>query len=85
MDLSSIALRGLDQAQTRLERAAVGVADITRGSPDNAPIDTVDTVDTVDLSTAMVSLLSTQNDVKANIKLLKIANDMQRQVIDLLA
>ena len=82
MDLSSIALRGLDQAQTRLERAAVGVADITRGSPDNAPIDTVDTVD---LSTAMVSLLSTQNDVKANIKLLKIANDMQRQVIDLLA
>lgn len=79
MDLSSIALRGLDQAQTRFERAAVGVAGITRASPDGAAIDTVD------LSTAMVSLLSTKNDVEANLKLLKIANDMQRQVIDLLA
>ena len=79
MDLSSIALRGLDQAQTRFERAAAGVVDVTRASPDGAAIDTVD------LSTAMVSLLSTKNEVEANIKLLKIANDMQRQVIDLLA
>ena len=79
MDLSSIALRGLDQAQTRFERAAVGVAGVTGASPDGAAIDTVD------LSTAMVSLLSTQNDVEANVKLLKIANDIQRQIIDLLA
>ena len=83
MDLSSIALRGLDQAQTRFERAALGVAGVLAGvtgaSPDGAAIDTVD------LSLAMVSLLSTRTDVEANIKLLKIANDMQGQIIDLLA
>jgi hypothetical protein len=79
MDLCSIAFRGLDQAQTRFERAAAGVADDTRASPDGAAIDTVD------LSTAMVGLLSARNGVEANVKLLKIANDMQRQIIDLLA
>lgn len=79
MDLASIALSGLAQAQTRFERAAVRVVGVTGASPDSAP------VDTVDLSSAVVSLLSAQNDVRANIKMLKIANDMQGQILDLLA
>ena len=79
MDLSSVALSGIAQAQLRLGQAATRVSAVAGTSMDGAP------VDTVDLSAAMVSILGARNDVEANINVLKIANDMQCEVMNLLA
>ncbi len=79
MDLPSIALSGLDQAQTRFDQAAVRVASVPGASADGTP------VDTVDLSTAAVAVLSARYDVEASLKMVKIANDMQYQILQLLA
>ncbi len=79
MDLSAIALRGLDMAQAKLERVANLLVAVGEASPEAAP------VDTVDLSAAVVSLLSARNEFAANIKVLRTADDMQRQVLDLMA
>jgi hypothetical protein len=79
MVLPSIALSGLDQAQTRFDEAAIRIASVGDPSADGTP------VDTVDLSTAAVAFLSARSDVEASLKMVKIANNMQLQVLDLLA
>ena len=79
MDLSAIALRGLDIAQAKLERVTNRLAAAGQVSSGGA------SVDTVDLSTAVISLLSARNEFATSIKVLKTADDMQRQVINLLA
>jgi len=76
MDLSAIALRGLDQAQAKLEKSAARLASSGALSPDG---------DTVDLSAEVVALLSAKNAFAAGIKVLRTADEMQRQTIDLLA
>jgi flagellar basal body rod protein FlgG len=78
MELSAIALQGLEQAQVQFEHAAAQVTASTATS-DGTP------VDTVDLSQAMVLLLSARNQFEANIAVLKTADEMQRQVFDVLA
>jgi hypothetical protein len=79
MEISAIALRGLDQAQAQLEQAGGQLASIGANSSDGIP------ADTVDLSQAAVSLLSAKNEFAANLKVLKIADELQRQTLDLLA
>ena len=79
MDLPSIALSGLDQAQTRFDQVAVRVAGVAGFSSLDSP-----PVDTVDLSTAAVALLSARYDVEANLKMVQTAMDMQYQILDLL-
>jgi len=79
MDVSSIALQGLQQADTQLEAAAAQIASVGANSSDGA------TVDVVDLSAEMVALMSAQNLFDANLATLKTANEMQRSVIDLKA
>lgn len=77
MDVSSIALQGLQQAQTQLETTAQQLS--TAGSSSNgAPMDTAD------LSDAAISLMSAKNQFAANLNLMKIADQMQKHVIDLL-
>jgi hypothetical protein len=97
MEISAIALQGLSVAQAQLEQAAgrfqttttshrpifssitaAGTASIQDNSGDATP------VDTADLSEAAVSLLSAKNAFATNIKLLKVADEMQRQAIDLI-
>jgi hypothetical protein len=73
MDVSSIALQGLQQAQVQLESAAQRVAGA--GSA---------TSDTADLSREAVSILSAKNDFAANINVMKVADDMQKSLINLL-
>jgi hypothetical protein len=77
MGLSAIALGGLDQALSHFENAAKQVgapADVSGAGPD-----------TVDLSTAAVSMLSARNEFAANIAVVKIADEMERNVLNVLA
>ena len=76
MDISAIALSGLNQAQTNFETAARRVAS-AGGS--NAP------EDTVDLSANMVALIQAKNDFTANLNTVKVADEMQRTALDMLA
>jgi Flagellar basal body rod FlgEFG protein C-terminal len=78
MDISTIALQGLDQASAQLDAAASQIAS-AGASPDGANLDTVD------LSTQMVALMSAQNLFAANLATLKTAEQMQKSVIDLTA
>ena len=77
MDLSAIALQGIDQAEIQLEKAATRVA--SAGSLDATGSDTVD------LSGEMVALLSAKNEFSVNLQTLKIADEVQSNVIDLMA
>jgi hypothetical protein len=79
VDISSIALQGLQQAQAQLESTARRVASVGATTPDGAD------VDIVDLSSAAVSLISAKNQFASNIDVLKIADNMQKSVINLLA
>jgi hypothetical protein len=79
MDLPSIALSGLDQAETRFNQAAVRAAGVAGTSPDNTP------EDTVDLSTAAVAFLSAHYDVEASLKMVENAMNIQYQILELLA
>jgi flagellar hook protein FlgE len=79
MDVSAIALQGLDLAQTQLERAATRLASAGALSPDAA------NVDSVDLSAEMVGLLAAKNQFSVNLKTLKIGGEIQQNLIDLMA
>jgi hypothetical protein len=76
VDISSIALQGLQQAQVLMDTAtqrlwtAAGIAS------------SVD-VDTVGLSEAAVALLSAKNQFAADVKVLKLTDNMQKSVVNL--
>jgi hypothetical protein len=72
VDISAIALGGLNQAQSKFENAAKRVASGGSG-------------DTVELSSDAVAMISAKNDYAVNIQALKVADNMQRSVLDLLA
>jgi hypothetical protein len=78
MDLSAIALRGLQQAEGRLEQAATRIA-LGASSPDGL------TLDTVDLSAQMVALLSAKELASVNLQTLRTADEVAKNVIDMLA
>jgi len=79
MDLSAIALQGLDQAQVQLQNAATRLASAGAESPDGAGLDTVD------LSADIVALMSAQNQYSANLSTLKTADQIQKNTINLVA
>jgi flagellar hook protein FlgE len=79
MDLSAVALQGLDRAQVALENVATQLASTSTLSADSA------STDTVDLSSEMVALLSAKNVFSANLATLKVADQLQKSVIDLMA
>ncbi len=72
MDVSAIALGGLEQAQSQLESTAKRIA-----SPANP-------VDGVDLSQEAVSLLQARSDFQANLATLKVGNQMTQSLFDVL-
>jgi flagellar hook protein FlgE len=71
MDVSSIAIGGLDQAQSQLESAARQIAN-------SAP------PDTVDLSQQAVSLLQAGTDFQANLATIKANDQMLQSLFDVL-
>jgi flagellar hook protein FlgE len=79
MDLSSIALQGLDQASAQLDAAASRIAGAGMPSGDGASLDTVS------LSEEMVALMSAKNLFSANVASLKTADQTQQNLLDIMA
>lgn len=79
MDLTAIALAGLQQTDTQLQSAASQVASFVASSSDGA------NQDTVDLSAAVVALQSAKNLYSANVGTLKVADDIQKSLLNLFA
>lgn len=77
MDPSSIALPGLQQAEVQLTAAAARLA--AAGSP------TGGNLDVVDLGAEMVALMSAQTLFSVNIATLKTADQMQKNLLDVMA
>ena len=73
VNISAIALAGLNRASAQFQDAATRIAAGGGAGPG---------MDGVDLSTAAVSLLSARDDFAANIAALKVANEMERHMID---
>ena len=79
MDISSIALQGLEQAQARLEQAAAKIVAVGAESSDGANLDTVD------ISAEMVALMSAKNQFLLDLGTLKTADEIQKNLIDVMA
>ncbi len=79
MDISAIALQGLEQANVPLNDAAVNLASAAALSPDGS------NVDTVDISAEIVALLSAKNQFSVAAATLKTANEVQKNAVDLIA
>jgi flagellar hook protein FlgE len=79
MDVASIALGGLENAQLRLEGSARRIASATLAVAAQSP------ADSVDLSAAAVDLLAARNAYQANLQVLRTADEIQREVLDQLA
>jgi flagellar basal body rod protein FlgF len=74
MQLSAVSVAGLDRAQCRLEQTASRLGRIA-GTGD--PV-------AVDLATEMVNLLSAKQEFAVDIKVLKVADQIERRAVDLL-
>lgn len=72
MNVSSIALNGLHQAEAGIQKAANTVADTAAGA------------DTVSLSDTAVALIQSRNDFAANIQTLKVGDEMEKEAIGLI-
>jgi hypothetical protein len=74
MDISSIALQGLGNAEARFTKAAVRISNGGAGGP----------VDAVDLSTEAVNLLTAKDQFLANLKALEVGQDMAKHTVNVL-
>lgn len=72
MQVSAIALGGMEQAAARLDRTATRLAKVA------------DPTDTVDLSAEMVALMQARNDFAVNAKVLKTADEMSKTLVEML-
>jgi hypothetical protein len=79
MDITAIALQGVDQAGAQLQDAATQLASIGPDTPAGAG------VDVVDFSSAVVALLSAQNQFAANIGTLNVADNIQGTALNVFA
>ena len=76
----SSALEGMSRAETQLNQAA---GDIARSTTiDATPVVPRVSGDIVDLSAPMVSLLQSRNSFDANSKVIKVADEMQKSLLD---
>ena len=76
MDLSAIVLQGINQAQAQLDAAVTGLAS---ASPNSGG------VDMVDVASQLVATNSAEILLQLNLSTLKTADQLQKNVIDLLA
>lgn len=79
MDLSSIALQGLDRASAQLDAAAGAISGAGAPLQDGAP------VDFVSLSQETVALMSAKALFAANIEVLKTVAQTQQSTLNILA
>ncbi len=78
MDISAIALQGLQQADAQLEQAATRIASAGIASANGANLDTVD------LSAEVVALISARDLSAVNLSTLKTGDEIQKTAIDLM-
>jgi len=78
MDISSIALQGLEQASTQLDAAASCIAGAGAVQYGVA-------LDTVSVSQELVALMTAQSLFAANINVLKTADQAQQSPLNILA
>jgi flagellar hook protein FlgE len=74
MDMMSVALSGMQNAQNTLQKATERIAAV---SPESS--------DSVDLSSKMVAMLAARNQFQTDARVVKTADDMQKKVLNLLA
>ena len=79
MDISAIALQGLQQAEAQLQKVAAKLASYGASSPDGS------NVDTVDLSAEMVAMIAAKNQAMVDLKTLDTAAEIQKSLVDLMA
>jgi len=79
MDISAIAVHGLDRADAQLTDAALLIANNGSYLPQDA------NVDAVDLSAAMVELMAGKIQFAANLKVLQTAEQVQQKILDVRA
>jgi flagellar basal body rod protein FlgC len=77
MDISAIALQGVEQAQVQMQTAVSNLAGA-------APADGAN-LDTVTLSAEMVALMSAKTQFAASVATLKTADQVQQSAINLMA
>ena len=75
MGASSIALQGLQQADTQLENAASNIASVSAVSATGG--------DSVDLSQEMVAMVAAQQQFDANLATLKTEDQIEQRLVDL--
>jgi len=78
MDISGIALQGLEQAYGQLNQAASNIANASTTASNGS-------VNVANLGQDMVSLMSAQNLFEANIDSLKTADQIQKNLLDVTA
>lgn len=71
MNITSVALNGLHQAEAGIQKTASAIASAAG------------TEDAVSLSDAAVSLIENRNAFAGDIQTLKVADDLEREAIDL--
>lgn len=74
MDVTSVALSGMQNAQSSLRKTAERIAGVSPA-----------TADSVDLSAEMVTMLSARNQFQADVRMLQAAENLQKKLLDLLA
>jgi flagellar hook protein FlgE len=74
MDVTSVALSGMQNAQNTLQKSAERLASV---SPENS--------DSVELSSQMVAMLSARNQYQTNAAVVRTADDLSKKVLDMLA
>lgn len=72
MQISAIALTGMDAAQSKLERTAVNVANAAEPT------------DQVDLSAAAVAMIQARDEFAINVKVAQTAMEMEKSLINVL-
>jgi len=76
----SSALEGMSRAEEQLNQTASNIALSTTTDP-ATPVPRVAS-DTVDLSASMVSLMQSRNSFDANSKVFKVADEMQKSLLN---
>jgi hypothetical protein len=66
----------MSRAETQFNKAAGAIARATTASPDGGG------GDVVDLSVSMVALLQSKNNFEANTKVFKVADEMQKSLLN---
>jgi flagellar hook protein FlgE len=78
MDVMSVALGGMRNAQSSFETTAQRIAGASTRPPDQPP-------DSVDLSTEMVAMLAARNQFKASAQVFQAGDQMQKKLLDIMA